>query len=56
MADNGVRKTARRASSGTDMVVLNHLQPQALELEEAVVGALMIEQDAFPKVSPRYFC
>ena len=49
MAESGVR--TRRRSAGQDGIVINHLQPQALELEEAVVGALMIEQDAFPKVS-----
>lgn len=41
----------RRRPQTDQNIVLNHLQPQALELEEAVVGALMIEQDAFPKVS-----
>ena len=28
-----------------------HVQPQALEFEEAVLGALMIEQDAYSQVS-----
>ena len=28
-----------------------HLQPQAPELEEVVLGALMIENDAYPQVS-----
>lgn len=45
------RKTNRPRQSASDLMDLNHLQPQALELEEAVLGALMIEQDAFPKVS-----
>ncbi|MBR4793152.1 MAG: replicative DNA helicase, partial [Bacteroidaceae bacterium] len=49
MADSKTRQRSR--STNTDGIVLNHLQPQALELEEAVIGALMIEQDAFPKVS-----
>ena len=49
MADSRTRTRSSRAN--TDGIVLNHLQPQALELEEAVIGALMIEQDAFPKVS-----
>ena len=44
-------KSRQRLHSNTDGIVLNHLQPQALELEEAVIGALMIEQEAFPKVS-----
>ena len=30
---------------------INRLQPQARELEEAVLGALMLEKDAFSKVS-----
>ncbi|MEG1643703.1 MAG: replicative DNA helicase [Bacteroidales bacterium] len=29
---------------------MGHLQPQALELEEAVLGALMLEKDAFSEV------
>ena len=49
MADSRSRQRSTRTN--TDGIVLNHLQPQALELEEAVIGALMIEQDAFPKVS-----
>lgn len=48
MADS---RTRQRSRSNTDGIVPNHLPPQALELEEAVIGALMIEQDAFPKVS-----
>jgi len=38
----------RNLPAGIDM---NHLQPQAPELEEAVLGALMIEQDAYPKIA-----
>ena len=49
MADS--RNRQRSARTNTDGIVLNHIQPQALELEEAVIGALMIEQDAFLKVS-----
>lgn len=45
------RKPSKPRQSASDMMLLNHLQPQAIELEEAVLGALMIEQDAFPKVS-----
>ena len=51
MADSTSRTRTRSSRASTDGIVLNHLQPQALELEEAVIGALMIEQDAFPKVS-----
>ncbi len=50
MADSPVRRNSKRTQIEQN-VVLNHLQPQALELEEAVIGALMIEQDAFAKVS-----
>lgn len=49
MAATGTRSGRSRAQEST--MGLNHLQPQALEIEEAVVGALMIEQDAFPKVN-----
>lgn len=51
MAESASRTRSRSTRGNTDGIVLNHLQPQALELEEAVIGALMIEQDAFPKVS-----
>ncbi|MGB4671327.1 MAG: replicative DNA helicase [Bacteroidaceae bacterium] len=50
MAESNTRKS-RSARSTTGNIALNHLQPQALELEEAVIGALMIEQDAYPRVS-----
>ncbi len=49
MADSRTRTRSTRTN--TDGIVLNHLQPQALELEEAVIGALMIEQDAYSLVS-----
>lgn len=47
---NAPRKQYKPRKESLDGIVLNHLQPQALELEAAVLGALMIEQDAFPKV------
>lgn len=50
MPEPSSKRPARR-NQVEQNIVLNHLQPQALELEEAVIGALMIEQDAFPKVS-----
>jgi len=50
MPEPSSKRSARR-NQVEQNIVLNHLQPQALELEEAVIGALMIEQDAFPKVS-----
>ena len=43
----GTRKTPASPSTGE----YGHLQPQAIELEEAVLGALMIESDAYSLVS-----
>ncbi len=50
------RKTGRRTSSRAKVNVpeedaYGHVQPQVLEFEEAVLGALMIEQDAYSQVS-----
>ena len=47
------RKTNRtpRASKAKPVDEYGHLQPQAPELEEAVLGALMIEKDAYSLVS-----
>ena len=50
------RKPGRRASSRAKGNVpeedaYGHVQPQALDFEEAVLGALMIEQDAYSQVS-----
>ncbi len=50
------RKTGRRTTARTKMNVpeedaYGHVQPQAVEFEEAVLGALMIEQDAYSQVS-----
>ena len=44
-------RTPRNRSTATNTLEYGHLQPQALELEEAVLGALLIEQDAYSKVS-----
>ena len=50
-----VRKTGRRTSRSSVNVpqedAYGHVQPQAVELEEAVLGALMIEKDAYSLVS-----
>lgn len=51
VASNTPKRQYRTSSNKVDGIVMNHLQPQALELEEAVLGALMIEQDAYPKIS-----
>ena len=47
------RKTTRtsRAPKAKPVDEYGHLQPQAPELEEAVLGALMIEKDAYSLVS-----
>ena len=50
------RRTTRRVNSKAKTLVpqedaYGHVQPQAVEFEEAVLGALMIEQDAFSIVS-----
>ena len=48
------RKTTKRKSSAADAPSVSEygrLQPQAMELEEAVVGACLIEKDAFGTVS-----
>ena len=51
------KRTSRRYSTRTKAVegpiedAYGHLQPQNLDLEEAVLGALMIEKDAYSLVS-----
>ena len=47
------QNTQRRSKSKpkSDLENFGHLQPQALELEQAVVGALLIESDAYAQVS-----
>jgi replicative DNA helicase len=39
-------RTTRKTSTTPTIGEYGHLQPQAIELEEAVLGALMIESDA----------
>ncbi|MCD8317567.1 MAG: replicative DNA helicase [Paraprevotella sp.] len=51
-----LKKTGRRTSARSKVSVpekdaYGHVQPQAIEFEEAVLGALMIEQDAYSLVS-----
>ena len=50
MADNN-NSTRRKASSITIDTSYGHLQPQALDVERLVLGALMIDKDAFSVVS-----
>ena len=42
------RKPANEATGATG--VYGHLQPQALEVEKTVLGALMIDKDAYAVV------
>lgn len=53
MAETGQRNYARRQqrNSAPALGEQGQLQPQALELEEAVIGACLIERDAFGQVS-----
>jgi replicative DNA helicase len=54
MPDNSKTTSKRRTASGVSVAKvseLGHLQPQALDLEEAVIGACLIEKDAFGQVS-----
>ena len=51
MPENNRRTTRRPKTEGPVQDEMGRLQPQALEFEGAVIGALMIEQDAFSVVS-----
>ena len=45
------RKPAAKKSTAPQEDAYGHLQPQAVELEQAVLGAVMIEQDAYSLIS-----
>lgn len=49
MQQNNSRRS--KAKPKSDLENFGHLQPQAPELEQAVVGALLIESDAYSQVS-----
>lgn len=54
MPDNNTRGYTRRPKKTKIVAVedeLGRLQPQALDLEAAVLGALLLEQNAFADVS-----
>ncbi|WP_314673116.1 DnaB-like helicase N-terminal domain-containing protein, partial [Segatella salivae] len=51
MAENNNNTTKRRKSSVKVDNTYGHLQPQATDIERAVIGALMIDKDAFSLVS-----
>ena len=44
-------RTSRSAVKPKTIDEYGHLQPQAIDFEEAVLGALMIEKDAYSVVS-----
>ncbi|MDR1683198.1 MAG: replicative DNA helicase [Candidatus Symbiothrix sp.] len=46
---NGRNSRSKKTSAPTEAI--GRIQPQARELEEAVLGALMLEKDAYPLVS-----
>ena len=48
---NSNRKRPARSNEQDQLAQLGRLQPQAVELEKAVIGACLIEQDAFATVS-----
>lgn len=41
----------RQSNNTTNYGIVGKVQPQAVEIEEAVLGAIMLEKDAFSKVS-----
>lgn len=45
------KKKTKPAADQDTMGLLNHLPPQASDLEEAVLGALMVDEEAYYKVS-----
>lgn len=47
----GNRPYTRKKQQAPEVDAYGHLQPQAVELEQAVLGALMIEKDAYFQVS-----
>lgn len=48
---SGRRPSYAKKNKAPEMDEYGHLQPQAIELEQAVLGALMIEKDAYYQVS-----
>ena len=50
-ASNGKKPSYKSRKKNDSLENFGHLQPQAVELEQAVLGALMIERDAYYQVS-----
>lgn len=51
MADNKTSKTVRKRPGAPIDTGFGHLQPQAIDIERVVIGALLIDKDAFTVVS-----
>ena len=51
MPERKVSKTTRRGQQAPIDTSFGHLQPQAIDIEKVVLGALMIDKDAFTVVS-----
>lgn len=51
MPERKVSKTSRRGPQAPIDTSFGHLQPQAIDIEKVVLGALMIDKDAFTVVS-----
>ena len=50
MAENNSNNTKKRKTSTPIDTTYGHLQPQATDIERAVLGALMIDKDAFSMI------
>ena len=51
MPERKVSKTSRKGQQAPIDTSFGHLQPQAIDIEKVVLGALMIDKDAFTVVS-----
>ena len=51
MADKKITKTIKKHQAAPIDNSYGHLQPQAIEIERVVIGALLIDKDAFTVVS-----
>lgn len=51
MPERKVSKTSRKGQQAPIETSFGHLQPQAIDIEKVVLGALMIDKDAFTVVS-----
>jgi replicative DNA helicase len=47
---SSARKTTRKLEDDSSIMTYGKIQPQAVPLEEAILGAIMIDKDALPVV------